>query len=240
MTFTQYLEESINDKGIFKALFLAGVPASGKSHIQKKLNSNIQPKVVNTDTFSRTYFGLKKEAYDIFGEVPSEVVDKSTELTQKQLTNYIDGMLPLVIDSTSSNPSNLIKRNGILQSVGYDTGMVFVYTDLATAKRRNAKRIEDGLGGVPEEFLVETHAKIVNMMAYYKEHFKFFKVINNNEDNASDIELNTIMKSIYTFYIQDVKNPIGLNIKEKLKEKNGKYISDVEDSLLKHANGWYS
>lgn len=240
MTFNEFLMESVNDKGVFKALFLAGVPASGKSYIRQKLNTTISPKNVNTDTFSRNYFGVAKEAYDIFGEVPMDIVDKSTHLTQKQLTLYIDSMLPLVIDSTSSNPSNLIKRNGILQGIGYDTGMVFVYTNLETAKRRNAKRVEEGKGGVPEDFLEETHEKIVKMMAYYKEHFKFFKVINNNEDNASDIDLNSILKSIYSFYISPIKNPIGDNIVNTLKVENKKYISDFDPTILNHIKGWYA
>lgn len=239
ITFQQYLQESINDKGILKALFLAGVPASGKTYIQQKINSSIHPKVINTDTFSRKYFGVKKEAYDIFGEVPDDIVSKSTSSTQKQLTQYVDGMLPLIIDSTSSNPSNLIKRNGILQGVGYDTGMVFVYTSLETALRRNANRIKEGKGGVPEDFLKETHDKIIKMMSYYKENFKFFKVINNDLDYASDINLGSIMKSIYTFYYSDVNNPIGKDIITNLKEQKKKYISDINPSLLQHTNGWY-
>lgn len=239
MTFQDFLTESINDKGIFKALFLAGIPASGKSSIQKKLNTIVRPKVVNTDKFTREYFGVKG-VYDVYQDVPDDVVIRSSELTQKQLTMYIDSMLPLVIDSTSSNPSNLIKRNGILEGVGYDTGMVFVYTDLETAKRRNAKRIKQGKGGVSEEFLAETHEKIVKMMTYYKEHFKFFKVINNNFDNASDIDLNDILKSIYTFYLSEIKNPIGQNVIEYLKANNKKYLSEYNDNLLKHLSGWYA
>ena len=49
MNFKTFLNESINDKGIFKAIFLVGIPGSGKSYTASKLNGVISPKIVNTD-----------------------------------------------------------------------------------------------------------------------------------------------------------------------------------------------
>lgn len=47
----ELLTEGINDKGIFKCLFLAGSSASGKSYVLKKIkDGQIEPRIVNTDT----------------------------------------------------------------------------------------------------------------------------------------------------------------------------------------------
>ena len=49
MNFRELLKESINDKYLFKAIFMAGGPGSGKSFVNKKMFGGIQAKVVNSD-----------------------------------------------------------------------------------------------------------------------------------------------------------------------------------------------
>lgn len=58
MRLSKYLlTESINDKGIFKAIFMAGTPGAGKSYVINKINDGkIQPRIVNTDKLTE-YFG---------------------------------------------------------------------------------------------------------------------------------------------------------------------------------------
>ena len=36
-TFQDFIDEGVNDPGIFKAFFTAGGPGSGKSHVSKRL-----------------------------------------------------------------------------------------------------------------------------------------------------------------------------------------------------------
>ena len=48
-TFKQFISESINDKGIFKAVFVIGLPGAGKSYTVSQLRGSVSPKVVNTD-----------------------------------------------------------------------------------------------------------------------------------------------------------------------------------------------
>ena len=57
-TFKQFVAESINDKGVLKAVFVIGIPGAGKSYTVKKLNGTVQPRVVNTDRATE-YLGLK-------------------------------------------------------------------------------------------------------------------------------------------------------------------------------------
>ena len=56
MKFLRYLTEGIEDKGIFKAVFLAGHPGSGKSYTLDRIKSGqIEPRIVNTDKFVEHY-----------------------------------------------------------------------------------------------------------------------------------------------------------------------------------------
>ena len=50
MNFEEFLlNESINDKGILKAIFVVGLPGAGKSYTISNLKGQISPKIVNTD-----------------------------------------------------------------------------------------------------------------------------------------------------------------------------------------------
>jgi tRNA uridine 5-carbamoylmethylation protein Kti12 len=243
MTFKK-LTESIEDKGILKAVFMMAGPGSGKTFIGKQLMGDIEPRLINTDKFSRDYFGIKKEMWDIFTtETPKSIIDKSKLMTQEQLALNINSMLPLLIDSTSSNTTSLFKRDGILKSLGYETAMVFIKTSLEVAQRRNKERLEKGDGGVPEEFLIETYKKISDIEEFYRDNFKNFFVIQNEDDNAFDMYLNKRFKEIQKFYSTPSKNPIGVDILRILKEHKGKYISDVEEFNMERVQtiikGWY-
>jgi tRNA uridine 5-carbamoylmethylation protein Kti12 len=243
MTFKKLIE-SIEDKGILKAVFMVAGPGSGKTFIGKQLFGEIQPKIINTDTYTRDYFGIAKEAWDIFStETPKSIVDRSKQLTKDQLFLNINSMLPLLIDSTSSNTTSLFKRDGILKSLGYETAMVFIKVSLETAIRRNEERIKNGEGGVSEEFLKETYGKISEIEDFYKDNFKNFYVIINEDDNAFDIYLQKRFKEIQRFYNTPTRNPIGINVLKKLKESKGKYITDSElfpkDRVKQIIDGWY-
>jgi len=51
MKLRDYLTEGIHDKGIFKACFMSGSAASGKSYVISKIQSGfVEPRIVNTDT----------------------------------------------------------------------------------------------------------------------------------------------------------------------------------------------
>jgi len=56
MKFKDYIMEGINDKGIFKAIMMGGSSASGKSYVISQITSGqINPKIVNTDTWVEHY-----------------------------------------------------------------------------------------------------------------------------------------------------------------------------------------
>jgi len=118
------LSESILDKGIFKACYMAGHSGSGKSYTLSKIKSgSIEPRIVNVDKYIE-YFGKDYE---------KAFYDKSKILLTNQLTLYVDSVLPLAVDVTASSPNSVVRRYGILDYFGYDQAMVFVNCSLETA-----------------------------------------------------------------------------------------------------------
>src|SRR4030066_241455 len=155
---SQILNESINDKGKFKAIFLAGAPGSGKSYTSKKIiDGGVQPRIVNPDKFYE-YFLFNDGGLDI------DIMDTTTRLVKKQLFFYVDGMLPLLVDTTSSTIISTIRRKAMLESIGYDTGLCWVDTDLEIALQRNRERNRV----VDEDFLRHAHESIQKNVHYLK------------------------------------------------------------------------
>jgi len=227
------LNESIEDKGILKAIFMVGTPGAGKSYVLKKItDGTIDPRIVNTDVFTE-FFGNKKNVdWDVYG-------DKIKTLTQKQLVLYLNSLLPLWVDGTSSDPKSLFRRVGILKSIGYDVGLVWVNTPLETALKRNRERERQ----VPEEFIYSTYDKIEPLKKYYKSEFNKYYEVNNGEGELTDDVINDIFKKIKKFYLDKQINPIGTSLIENMKTNKFKYLSDTGNysinELEKLVDSWY-
>jgi len=239
MKLQQYLiNESINDKGILHAVFMGGTPGSGKSYVISKITSGqIEPRIVNTDTWTE----FLKVGGD--NETWFKYADKTKQLTKNQLSLYLNSMLPLWIDGTSTNPSNLFKREGIVKSLGYDTAMIWVTTSLKTALKR-AKEREERIGRhVDADFIETTHKKSEMMKNYYKSSFNTFMEINNDDGELTDKIILKAFKKISKFYTQPVRNPIGIELIEKMRSEGHKYLIDTEmfdmSDIKKLVNTWY-
>ena len=96
------LEEGVNDPSIFKAVFLAGGPGSGKSFIVGKTAlPSIGMRIVNSDpAFEKALAkaGLKMEPDDIFSDAGQAARGRAKKITSKQQSLYVQGRLGLVID----------------------------------------------------------------------------------------------------------------------------------------------
>ena len=233
MRFKEYITESINDKGILKACFMTGFPASGKSYVISKIKSgSIGARIVNTDTFVE-YFGKGANVnWEEFG-------DKVKILAKKQLLLYLNSMLPLWIDGTSSNSKALFRRKGILESIGYDTGMVWVQAKLETIleRNRNRKRVVD------EEFIIDVYNKLEKYKQYYKTQFDPFLIIDNDDGAFTDDVVIKAFKKTNNFFNTPVKNFIGQDLIKEMKSNNQKYLFDTqhydEQYLNKLIDSWY-
>jgi shikimate kinase len=224
MKFETYLNESINDKGIFKAIFMAGAPGAGKSTVRSKLGGGFDPRVVNTDKFTEHFGG-----WDGFEE-------NINLLTKNQLALYLNSMLPLWVDGTSSNPTNLMAREGLVSSIGYDTGMIWVNTSLESSIKRAKGREERGGRKVGEEWIKETYNEIQKMKGFYKGRFNWFQEVDNNDGMLTDEVVMKMYKKANSFFSSPISNPIGQERINTLREEGGKYLIDLDDFDDKQLN----
>jgi len=144
LSFSQFLQEGVNDPSIFKAVFLAGGPGSGKSFIVGKTAlTALGFKVVNSDAaFERALANANMEATpeNIYSAKGQALRAGAKALTKKMLDNYINGRLGLVIDGTGKDYAKIEKQANRLRELGYEVAMIFVNTDLETALERNRMR----------------------------------------------------------------------------------------------------
>src|SRR5574343_101468 len=221
------LTEGINDAGIFKACFLCGSPGSGKSYTYQQIQvGSVSPRIVNTDKFMEHF--IQKYSFDQSDTGERHTfTDKSKLLTQKQLALYLNSMVPLALDTTSVNPGSTMRRKGILESIGYDTGMVFVMCSLDTA----LKRAEGRTRKVDPDYIKDTYKMITELSSYYKTIFNPFLVIDNDDDMLTNDVILTSFKKMSSFYNGPIANPIGKNIVQDMRDKGEKYITQSTMSM---------
>jgi shikimate kinase len=143
--FEQHLSEGIHDPSIFKAVFLAGGPGSGKSFIVGKTAlTSLGMKVINSDPlFERALAkaGMKPTPEDIYSDKGQELRNQAKTLTSKLMDHAVNGRLGLVIDGTGKDYEKIEKQANALKKIGYEVAMIFVNTNLDTAQARNQKRV---------------------------------------------------------------------------------------------------
>lgn len=144
--------EGVNDPSIFKAVFLAGGPGSGKSFVVGKTALQaLGFRLINSDdAFEK---GLKKAGLtaspeDIASAQGQAVRARAKAITGKKMNFALQGRMGIVIDGTGKDYAKIKKQVDMLREIGYAVHMIFVNTDLETALERNRLRprsLEDGL-----------------------------------------------------------------------------------------------
>ena len=149
--FKKFMTEGVDDPAIFKAVFLAGGPGSGKSFIVGKTGlPALGLKVVNSDDAFENAMkkaGMSMKPDDIFSVKGQDIRGRAKALTGKRQAMYITGRLGLVIDGTGKDFQKVKKQVKSMKDLGYDVAMIFVNTDLETAIERDKTR-ERTLGEV--------------------------------------------------------------------------------------------
>lgn len=136
--------EGPNDPHIFKAVFLAGGPGSGKSYVANKLLSGTGLKSINSDD-AYEYLAHKHD-FDlsdpeaISSDKGQELRNRAKEITKTKEGLYLDGRLGLIIDGTGKNVQKVSETSKQLQKMGYTTMMLFVNTNEEIAQERNQQR----------------------------------------------------------------------------------------------------
>lgn len=234
------IKESIEDKGILKSCFMAGTPGAGKSYTISKVKSGqVDPRIVNTDKFTEFISSSLGVSASEMGNYWKNYGGKIKLLGLNQLVLYINSLLPLWIDGTSSSPNSLFKRQGILKSIGYDTAMIWVETSLDTAIERNRQRDRT----VPEDFLRSTYEKIQELKSYYKSEFRYFFEVRNDEGELNNEAITQAYRKVDSFFNSPLDNPIGSRLVSDMRENGHKYLVDTDEysmaQLKKLVASWY-
>ena len=240
-------DEGVNDPGIFKAVFLAGGPGSGKSFVAQQLfgipnKINVSAfglKMVNQDTeleiFLKKYFGsvdIDMMPDDLFRQLTDPKDDdysglrtRTKELSKTRLKLYRQGRLGVIIDGTGHKYKDVKEERQDLIDVGYDTFMIFVNTSLEVAQKRNEERSRV----LPAKVVEDYWNNVQKNMAYFQGLFgnANFLLIDNNatlKPKQAQKKFNMLVKKgIGGFIKRPIKNKIAKKWieKQQLLKKSG-------------------
>lgn len=212
LTFKTFLQEGVNDPSIFKAVFLAGGPGSGKSFIANATGLGVLGfKVVNSDDafeHAMKKAGVNLDPEGIWSAQGQEIRGKAKTLTGKKQEMYIKGRLGLVIDGTGKDIEKMKKQVKEMKKLGYDVAMVFVNTDMDTALKRNRERER-----VLPDAQVESYWKAIQKnIGAFQQIFgkKNFLVVDNSVGKDYKVETVRAYKDVTKFVKRPLENKKAL------------------------------
>lgn len=218
------LTESIDDAFLFKAILMIGGPGSGKSYIIKNIFKD-KVKVVSSDAIFE--FLLKKQNLPLKIDKKNDAQyalqmdqrNKAIQLLKTPIGNYINGMLPLVVDGTGKNFKKIEIQKKELEEIGYDVYCIMVNTTLEVAKERNLKRARS----VPPELVSDAWNEVQHNLGKYSQMFgSSFLIVDNN----SQLNMQQLNKIENTILNSKLKNRKGQEVINWLKANNKSYYSD--------------
>jgi predicted kinase len=239
------LNEGVNDPGIFKAVFLAGGPGSGKSFVASQLfgipeKVNVSAyglKMVNQDTelerFLQKYFGtvdidnmpdeLFKQLTDPTADDYSGMRTHTKALSKQKLKHYTNGRLGVIVDGTGHRYKDVKNERQDLLKLGYDTFMVFVNTSLEVAQKRNEERPRR----LPADVVEKYWKSVQKNMAVFQGLFgnANFLLVDNNQHLSP--------KAAQKKFNMLVNKGIGGFIKKPIKNKQAKKWIEKQKLLKK-------
>ena len=200
------VEEGINDPHIFKAVFMAGGPGSGKSFVAKKMLRGTGLKMVNSDEVFELIMnkdGIEMTPDNVGSDAGQERREKAKVLTMKRKDIFLDGKLGVVIDGTGKDVMKIGKIKDRLEGLGYDSMMLFVNTSLDVAKERNLKRDRS----VPEDMVVDMWKQVQDNIMKFQQMFgapNFYVVDNSGglEDPNRQKNFAKVDRAIDKFLVQ--------------------------------------
>jgi cytidylate kinase len=219
------IEEGPNDPAIFKAVFLAGGPGSGKSYVATKILSGLGLKPVNSDEIYE-YLAYKQDLDlgnpdEVASDQGQEVRDRAKQLTDKRQNIYIDGRIGLIIDGTGKDVQKVKDQSEKLKTLGYECSMIFVNTNLQVAQERNAARART----IPADMVQTMWQKVQENIMKFQQVFgaKNFHVVDNSgglEDPERKENFDNVYKSIRAFTSSEPSSHIAKKWLDNAKSKN--------------------
>lgn len=156
------LHEGPYDPNIFKAIFTAGGPGSGKTTVTNSLLEHTGMKSVDIDKFVE--MALKKNTAQAISD---ELYNKAYAHKQSLATGYLNGRLGLIWAVTGRKAVEVIERAEQFKLLGYDVAMLYVYTSEAVAQQRNQERSRRLDPETVTQFHKQVNANVPIFRAYF-------------------------------------------------------------------------
>lgn len=184
---SEVIEEGINDKAIFKAVFLAGGPGSGKDFILKKTLEGHGLIEINSDNaleYLMDKYNLDKKMPDSEEQQRNALRSRAKSVTELKERLAIHGRNGLIINGTGDDPAKIAKIKARLEGLGYDTKLLLVNTKNEVSKQRNIERGERGGRTVPENIRLEKWTAVQDAKDSLKDLFgnEHYHEIDNSDD----------------------------------------------------------
>ena len=185
--FEELLTEGVNDKSIFKAVFLAGGPGSGKDYVLDNTLAGHGLTEINSDKaleFLMDKEGLDKQMPEDEKEARDFVRGRAKNITELKQRLALTGRNGLIINGTGDDHEKVKRIKTALENLGYDTSMVMVNTDDEVSAQRNIERGQRGGRTVPENIRRQKWEAVQNARP---ELAKLFGDRYSEYDNSEDL-----------------------------------------------------
>lgn len=218
--FESLLVEGVHDQSIFKVVFLAGGPGSGKDYVLDNTLSGHGLTEINSDKaleFLMDKQGLDKRMPASEEEKRNVVRGKAKNVTELRQRLALLGRNGLIINGTGDDVEKVTKIKKRLEELGYESKMILVNTKDEVSQQRNIERGQRGGRTVPENIRREKWDNVQNARTEYA---KMFGDNYHEFDNSEDLreappevvkqkkgEMMDIFKEVRKFTEKPVNNP---------------------------------
>jgi len=233
--FNFLVSEGVHDKGIFKAVFLAGAPGSGKDYVLNNTLAGHGLTEINSDNaleYMMDRDNLDMKMPDSEEEARNLIRGRAKNITDLKERLAIYGRNGLIINGTGDDHNKIAKIKKRLEELGYETSMVCVLTSDEVSKQRNIDRGQRGGRTVPEKI---RKSKWDGVQESRPEYAKLFRNNYIEYDNSDDLR-------VASPEIKDAKQEEQMQIFKKIREftqkpvKNEKATSWIATELNKKEN----
>ena len=184
--FEELLIEGVHDKSIFKAVFLAGGPGSGKDFVLSNTLDGHGLVEINSDKaleFLMDKKGLDKKMPQSEAEARDLVRGRAKSMTELRQRFALQGRNGLIINGTGDDPEKIARIKSALEGLGYESSMVLVNTSDEVSAARNIERGQRGGRSVPENIRKEKWDSVQNARTEYAKMFgNNYTEFDNSED----------------------------------------------------------
>ena len=236
ISLVQLLREA---QGNPKAIILAGAPGAGKGYVLRGLDLG-GLKTMNVDDI---YVPLLKKAnvsLDLKNATPEERSEQAKQMAaankqfKGELEQVIAGKESFILDGTAASYKKTAELKSELEEAGYDTFMLYVYTDLERSLSQNQDRYVKSGGkdrSLAPAIVMRTWKSVTDNLPKYEELFgnNFVAVANTLDDRMQDID-KIIQKYLKPFTPQGTK-PKTPAQQKKSDERKAKDKEEIQAML---------